>query len=129
MKPFAVLTVCLIWGDAVSAAQCPLVTHTTPPVKAMDGLRCSMMDRLREPESAKLRGVFLSRIKYIDSRHPDWEWVLCGEMTAKNGFGGMTGWQPFAYSPGSQKNDPRQRVFFNAEAYCGSDAQVVAGRR
>jgi hypothetical protein len=41
-------------------------------------------DVLREPDSAEFRGVFEGN-----------DGVVCGEVNARNGFGGMNGFQPF----------------------------------
>lgn len=48
----------------------------------------ALKERLREPDSAEFKNVII--VTYQDKLN-----VVCGEVNAKNGFGGMTGFQPF----------------------------------
>ena len=48
----------------------------------------AVKERLREPKSAEFRNVNV--VRYQEKIN-----VVCGEVNAKNGFGGMTGFQPF----------------------------------
>lgn len=47
--------------------------------------------RLKDPESAQFRNVFVSNTSYISDDTP----VICGEINAKNSFGGYTGFERF----------------------------------
>lgn len=53
-----------------------------------------LKERLRDPDSAAYRNVRIYR-------HPksDGGFVFCGEVNARNGFGGMAGFERFVASP------------------------------
>jgi hypothetical protein len=63
----------------------------------MDIFLCSVKDLLRDPYAAHFRKLHVTKFPYLDKRRPD-GWALCGEMNGRNGYGGMTGWQGFAYT-------------------------------
>lgn len=75
----------------------PDAPGTTPTVEATKGPNKTMMflvaqkavkDRLRDPDSADFRN---EQLGYKDGTPI----VVCGEVNAKNGFGGMTGYQRY----------------------------------
>ena len=51
----------------------------------------SLTDTLKDPDSAKFRNV---RMKKYDDMH-----IICGEVNAKNSYGGYTGYKKFAAAP------------------------------
>lgn len=51
----------------------------------------SLMDTLKDPDSAKFRNV---RMRNYDGMH-----IICGELNAKNSYGGYTGYKKFAAAP------------------------------
>lgn len=59
-----------------------------------DGINIALQnltDSLKDPDSAKFRNV---RMKAFDGMH-----VVCGEVNAKNSYGGYTGFKKFAAGP------------------------------
>lgn len=47
--------------------------------------------RLKDPESTQFRNVFVSNTSYISDDTP----MVCGEVNAKNSFGGYSGFERF----------------------------------
>ena len=52
--------------------------------------RMAVSDRLRDPNSARFEGVFVSRSSGLP--------VVCGQVNAKNAFGGYAGAKPFYFA-------------------------------
>jgi hypothetical protein len=69
--------------DKQEAADKELERHTR-----IAAAKEAVKERLREPKSAEFRNVLV--VRYQDKIN-----VVCGEVNAKNGLGGMTGYQPF----------------------------------
>lgn len=70
----------------------------------------AVLGMLREPESAKFGDVWVAK----SAR------VVCGEVNARNGFGGMTGMQRFVIGPAiglhmEGQQDPEFRTQWNGE--------------
>ena len=71
---------------AAGSINAPNITEAVLISRAQRGVR----DMLRDPDSAKFRNVRLSR-GMNDVSGP----VVCGEVNARNGFGGYTGYGRF----------------------------------
>jgi hypothetical protein len=63
----------------------------TVSAQKMAVYQSAVADTLRDPESARFRGVRVVR-------EADGSDALCGELNAKNAYGGYVGYEPF-YSP------------------------------
>ncbi|MCZ9638564.1 hypothetical protein [Pseudomonas putida] len=59
------------------------------PATAVDleGIKAAMDDVLKDSDSSKLKGVFLTR--------EDKAWQFCGLVNAKNSYGAYAGYSPF----------------------------------
>ena len=56
--------------------------------------KARILEQLKDPGSAQFRRVFIAR-------HDNGELTLCGEVNAKNGYGGYDGFRPFISSLGA----------------------------
>jgi hypothetical protein len=61
----------------------------TAPKLNEKALRAALEDRLKDADSAKFRAL-----KYLASESPG-SWAMCGEVNAKNSYGGYSGFEPF----------------------------------
>jgi hypothetical protein len=89
--PIAALCPAMLWAQGVAL---------TPQERAIGEAEVSIAaryfaDSLREPSSAVFRNVFIGK-RPIPT--PKSKIVVCGEVNARNGFGGMTGFQAFIVS-------------------------------
>lgn len=75
-------------------------TDSTPDSKSSDAAKKEsyielnqerIKGQLKDPESARFRNVFVSNTIYISDDTP----MVCGEVNAKNSFGGYTGFKRF----------------------------------
>jgi hypothetical protein len=48
--------------------------------------KTGMMDKLKDPDSAKFKNLSISK------KYP---WIICGEVNAKNSYGGYVGYERF----------------------------------
>ena len=58
----------------------------------------AVLQQLKDPDSAQFRDVFTSPVLNKDGA----PLAICGEVNAKNSYGGYTGFQKFYYLPGGQ---------------------------
>jgi hypothetical protein len=78
----------------------------------------AVADQTRDPEAARFRRIFVVRNPLEDND------TLCGEMNAKNAYGGYVGYQPF-YAPVVKVGSRYTAVLWTTEKH-GIDA--IAGR-
>lgn len=62
-------------------------------------LRGAFEDRLKDAESARFRAIKQGPPK-------DGAWTLCGEVNAKNSYGGYSGFEPFLAVAGKDGKEP-----------------------
>lgn len=96
MRFFRLLLVCAVCPAGLWAQDVAL----TPQERAIGEAEVSsaaryFADSLREPSSAVFRNVFIGKRPKPTTTS---KIVVCGEVNARNGFGGMTGFQPFIVS-------------------------------
>ena len=82
------------------ARGCGAVNSNTNPQRVMQVFLCSVKDLLRDPDTARFRRLHVVKYRYLDGRRG---WALCGEVNARNAYGGRTGWQGFAYTEGEHR--------------------------
>jgi hypothetical protein len=66
---------------------------STPATKAIHNAKWAVKDQLRDGSSAEFRNV-------AAYRDPSGKLSVCGEVNARNGFGGMAGYTRFYYVDG-----------------------------
>ena len=71
----------------------PAVALAVPP-EFVDQAKAYLTRNFNDPASAQYRDL------YIGTDPRDGKPVLCGEVNARNGFGGMSGFQAFYSKPG-----------------------------
>ena len=76
---------------AVLAIALPVMALEVPELSE-SALKKAMESSLRDADSAKFKGI-----KYKESR-PGLVWDMCGEVNAKNAYGGYTGFERFSGS-------------------------------
>lgn len=102
------------------------ILHT--PADFQQAARRALLDRLRDPGSARFRNV--RRLPAPNGR------VFCGEINTRNGFGGMTGFHRFQVYAGADGRtyvefdngeDELRRSYFQAgwAQDCSSDGHPV----
>jgi hypothetical protein len=74
----------------------------------------AVADQTRDPEAARFRRTFVVRNPLEDND------ALCGEMNAKNAYGGYVGYQPF-YAPVVKVGSRYTAVLWTTEKH-GADA-------
>ena len=82
---------------AISVSLIGLTIATPALTQSLDqAARQLISSRLKDPESIVIRNT-----RTVSATSPDGQpvTVLCGEYNARNGFGGMVGFKPFAYEP------------------------------
>ena len=87
-----------------AAAACPPFEEAKTDKQMIASAVCLIKDGARDPDSVKFRDVYVSTLTYVTG--PRTGTVLkgvCGEMTGKNGYGGMTGWKGFTYVMDTQR--------------------------
>lgn len=108
------------------------VTFTTPVLaQSLDqAARQLISSRLKDPESIVIRNT-----RTVSATSPDGQTVtvLCGEYNARNSFGGMVGFKPFAYEPkvmnGVVTTNPDMTFdFFSHDPYLDIQANRAAAR-
>ncbi len=62
---------------------------------ALSAAQDMVQKQLKDPDSADFRNVRLAGMETTGEVHRGW---ICGEVNARNGFGGYTGFQRFAAS-------------------------------
>ncbi|MGN6123959.1 MAG: hypothetical protein ACTHOJ_13490 [Sphingomonas oligoaromativorans] len=89
-------------GDALAAEADRIATDkpadpspsaSTATLDAYTAAKMNLEAALKDPESAKYRNLFVSRLSGGGM-------ALCGEVNSKNGFGGYTGFKGFVVLPG-----------------------------
>lgn len=71
----------------------PQVLSFQATEQEVEWLRGVIAEHMRDPDSVKLRGVtWLAKSGEFAPDH-----TFCGEVNAKNAYGGYTGFQPFYY--------------------------------
>lgn len=76
---------------ALIAATLMLATATAqaaPPPPNARAIQQAVAAELRDPGAAQFRGIRVIATTEAGAN-------VCGEVNAKNGYGGFTGWQPF----------------------------------
>lgn len=76
----------LITGCAVQMASTPL---KNAPTSSLGIAQAAARDVLKDPDSAKFKN------SYQAYRLENGDLVICGEMNAKNSFGGYVGYEPY----------------------------------
>ena len=107
-------------GRALAAGEPPAVAAFARAAKA------TLTARLKEPESARYRNLFVARAKSEgDAKQP---LALCGEVNAKTSYGGYAGFQRFYVVDGeSPRIDDGESVFQNFHwVYCTDKVADVA---
>ncbi len=66
----------------------------------IEDAKAAVREKLRDPDSAKFTNVTQRRAPNVRGDLVD---VVCGEVNAKNGFGGYSGRIPFAYFPDGRR--------------------------
>lgn len=92
LKRFAILGACLIYAGQASSYE---VIDDSQNTFSQDDINkiANLLDvDLRDPKSLQLRKLKLNST----------ETVICGEMNAKNGFGGYVGYVPFLHVLGTE---------------------------
>lgn len=79
----ALLALALPWGIAFAA---------DAPPEFVDQAKAHLVRNFNDPDSAKYRDLYIGADK-------DGSPVLCGEVNARNGAGGMSGFQAFFSKP------------------------------
>lgn len=97
--PVLLLAACLETKDVS-------VTPAAENDAALQTASFHMSEQLKDPESLKLRRVSHFRTSEGDD-------IICGEMDAKNSFGGYNGYTPFYVRI---RSNQVQRAFFGADA-------------
>ena len=59
---------------------------------ALDVAQGMLAKQLKDPDSAQFRGAYLANMTQVGDEHSGW---MCGEVNARNGFGGYSGYQRF----------------------------------
>jgi len=60
--------------------------------------KANLREILKDPESARFQHVFINTVTTADGRTAH---IYCGEMNAKNSYGGYSGYQRFIAAPGA----------------------------
>lgn len=92
-----------------------------------------VLGELRDPGSAQFRNVL--RVPMVDN--PDdlrsgvaMPYVYCGEVNAKNGHGGYTGFVEFAVLKGrAEVRDPQMPLNMTYNVFCQRDGKPRSGER
>jgi hypothetical protein len=64
------------------------------------GARAALANQLKDPSTAQFRGLFLSQGRMIVDGNVQFPIQLCGEVNAKNSYGGYVGFKRFAATLG-----------------------------
>lgn len=72
---------------ASQARQVGIYLKTNTPVKTLEKAKKAVLEGLKDPDSAKFNNVRL--VKYLEGS------VVCGEINAKNSYGGYVGYRQF----------------------------------
>lgn len=75
----------------VETSAAPTPTSNDDPIAILSAAEINLKANLKDPESAKFRGLFVSK---LDSG----AYALCGKVNSKNSFGGYTGFVRFIAS-------------------------------
>lgn len=113
---------------------CGLIACGSKEPPSIEAAKLAISTRMKDPNSIQFRDV---RVVALNTPAGDTE-VVCGEFNAKNGFGGYSGYEKFAFNPSG--NDLLMRSAFpkpgwpivdrGIEAYCNgrlpdaSDLQI-----
>lgn len=96
MRKFGLVVATLLFGSSHTLAQEVVdQSGSSLPPELLQAVVKAVADVVKDPSSLQLRN--LSRFKPIGA---DYE-AVCGELNAKNGFGGYVGFQAFQYLPPS----------------------------
>lgn len=102
---FAVIT--------VPAAAAPKKAHENPDKALINKVQQQVVGSLKDPESARFQGV-----------HVKWG-TVCGEVNAKNSFGGYTGFKRFLSIDGDVLRMEGGDYFADGwETYCSARAKM-----
>lgn len=94
-----------------------LETISLLQVAAKDAMKAS----LKDPDSAKYRNVFAHPV----AKNPG-AYAFCGQVNAKNGFGGYTGYERFIAGPGIAVTETSMKDFDIAwSQLCSSSGRKV----
>jgi hypothetical protein len=123
----------LVVAALVAALTCSEASANGSPsskevTRAAATAKQALLDRLRDADSAKFRNVFVSRGPAFDVQ-ADYTLFLCGEVNARNEFGGYTGFTRFAADPAGEairlETSTNGEVFRNVvwAEWCGNRLQ------
>jgi hypothetical protein len=76
-------------------AQQPTKARAAEIARFVKGAKEKIEAQLKDPTSVQYKGLFVSK------RADSGELILCGQVNAKNGYGGYDGFHPFISSTGS----------------------------
>jgi len=83
-------------ATAVQAARSPDPAARAQPIDSYPDARRAIIRTLKDPDSARFGRIF-------EGREVVGKTTICGEVNAKNGFGGYTGMTPFVYFPDNDR--------------------------
>lgn len=108
------LAALLAFSAGAAGAQTMVTSRDAAKIAA--AAKANIVKKLKDPGSAKFRGLFISASEFPDGGKVYTIHSLCGEVNAKNSYGGYSGFRRFvanAIAPGGQIDDPDD----NAAAY------------
>ncbi|VVT18715.1 conserved exported hypothetical protein [Sphingomonas sp. EC-HK361] len=112
--------------SATASAQSPTFTPAQRAEGERDVAKAGKMlaDKVRDTDGAKFRNVFIQKTTGKDGT----EYVqLCGEINARNGYGGMSGFHKFMLI-GDQVLIGGAGQIVNADDICGNGRGIVDTR-
>ena len=87
MRSFAVLTVFALLAGCVATTAIG-VSPVRPNPNLVATSKSTVADAMRDPESARFRNIVSYKVANGDV-------IICGEVNARNGFGGYAGYSTF----------------------------------
>ena len=127
-KPKRIAAVALIAlaSPSVTLAQQSIFTPSQRAEGEADIQKAAILlaNSMRDPASATFRSVFIQkRINPKTGEHV----ALCGEVNARNAYGGLTGFQKFMLV-GDQVYTGAGRGLFDANFLCGNNNPIIDSR-
>ena len=103
---------------AMAAVACSTALAQKPPAVDEAALRAAMDGSLKDAASARFRAI-----QHLPTEKPG-VWNVCGQVNAKNGYGGYAGYSPFLAVVGQPKGKPASYVLIGigpiAEQLCAA---------
>lgn len=119
MRGFLVIGLTLIAATSALASPLSRKNEATLIRKVEDALA---HDRLRDPASAQFRGVHVAYhacpANFDCHKDPSPLWAVCGEVNAKNGYGGYVGFEPFVFTGSGTIYFEDDDIEYDVKGFC-----------